>query len=74
MYLITLVFALALIVVVLVYKALKRARPSELQTTLRRLPWDLIPFIISMFVIVLALDKHGVTQYLGAVFSDSLPI
>ena len=74
MYLITLIFAFVLIAIVLVYKALKRARPSELQTTLRRLPWDLIPFIISMFVIVLALDKHGVTQYLGAFFSDSLPI
>lgn len=74
MYLITLIFALALIIVVLVYKAIKKAQPLELQTTLRRLPWDLIPFIIAMFVFVLALDKHGVTQYLASFFSDSQPV
>ena len=74
MYLITLIFAAALVVIVLLYKAFRKSQPTELKTTLKRLPWDLIPFIISMFVIVLALNKHGATEYLAAFFSDTKPI
>lgn len=74
MYFITIVSAGLLILVVLVYKLIRRERPVELTTTFRRLPWDLIPFIIAMFVIVLTLDKHGVTQAVGNLFGDSLPI
>lgn len=74
MYLITIVSAAALIIVVFIYKLIKKERPLELTTTIRRLPWDLIPFIISMFIIVLALDKHGVTQAVGNLFGTSMPI
>ncbi|MFA5421654.1 MAG: SLC13 family permease [Bacilli bacterium] len=74
MYLITLIFAAALLLTILIYKALKKEKPVELQITLHRLPWDLIPFIIAMFVIVLALNKHGVTEYVATFFADSLPI
>lgn len=34
--------------------------------TLARLPWQLIPFLLSMFVIVLSLNQCGVTQYLAS--------
>ncbi|MFA5762087.1 MAG: SLC13 family permease [Bacilli bacterium] len=74
MYLITLIFATSLLVVILLYKAFKKSKPTEVAMTLRRLPWDLIPFIISMFVIVLALDKHGATRFLASFFSNSQPI
>ena len=74
MYLITLIFAAALLIVVLIYKVIKREKPTELQITLRRLPWDLIPFIIAMFVIVLTLDKHGVTKLVADFFATSSPI
>lgn len=30
--------------------------------TLARAPWELIPFVLSMFLIVLSLDKNGVTE------------
>jgi arsenical pump membrane protein len=30
-----------------------------------RAPWDLAPFVISMFILVLALDKYGITAALG---------
>ncbi|MFA5481691.1 MAG: SLC13 family permease [Bacilli bacterium] len=74
MYLITLAFAGLLLITVLIYKAFKREKPVEIATTIRRLPWDLIPFIIAMFVLVLALDKHGVTSLIANFFADSYPI
>ena len=33
--------------------------------TLARLPWQLVPFLLSMFVIVLSLNQCGVTEYLA---------
>lgn len=34
--------------------------------TIARLPWQLVPFLLSMFVIVLSLNQCGVTEYLAA--------
>ena len=34
-----------------------------------RAPWDLAPFVISMFILVLALDKYGITGALGGFLS-----
>lgn len=33
--------------------------------TISRLPWQLVPFLLSMFVIVLSLNQCGVTEYLA---------
>lgn len=33
--------------------------------TLLRLPWQLVPFLLSMFVVVLSLSQCGITQYLA---------
>ncbi len=35
----------------------------------RRVPWSLIPFVISMYIIVFALDKNGVIDLIGKMFS-----
>ncbi len=40
---------------------------SPLLNCLKRSPWQLIPFVLSMFVMILALQKHGVTQKINAV-------
>lgn len=65
MWYISLAFALAISVFGLVYSLCKKRKPVEVAKTLSRSPWELIPFVISMFVIVLALDSHGVTELLG---------
>lgn len=65
MWYISLAFALATIVFGLIYSLYKKRKPVEVVKTLRRSPWELIPFVISMFVIVLALDAHGITEILG---------
>ncbi len=39
---------------------------SPVLNCLKRSPWQLIPFVLSMFVMILALQEHGVTQKINA--------
>lgn len=58
-----------LILTVLMICAIRRKKPRELGRTLIRVPWQLIPFVLGMFIIVLALDKSGVTAYIADALS-----
>lgn len=62
MWLIALLCALSLFVCVGAICAVKRKPPVELALCVRRAPWQLIPFIISMFILILSLSGHGITQ------------
>jgi len=62
MYLIALISLFTLSVGVLTYSIVKKSKPQELLNTYKRAPYELIPFVISMFVIVLALSKYNVTK------------
>ncbi len=55
MWLITLIFAISLSMFLLIYSIIKKK--SYILTTYKRLPYNLIPFILSMFVIIFALSK-----------------
>lgn len=61
MWQLSLIFAVSLTVCALVYHAVRRKKPRILLRSVGRLPFDIIPFVLSMFVLVLALDKYGVT-------------
>lgn len=59
----------SLVIFTLLYGLFAGRGKSELRGTLRRVPWQLIPFVLSMFTIVLALDEcgfaHGMARWLG---------
>lgn len=74
MWLITLCFALSLFVCVIIYKLIKKDKPRELLQCLKRAPWELIPFVISMFVLVLALEKQGVTVKMAELLNNDYAI
>lgn len=61
MWYITLGFAISLFVCVTFYQKKKRIRDKVLLHTINRAPWELIPFVLSMFVLVLALEENGIT-------------
>ena len=44
---------------------------NNLKNTFKRLPYELIPFVISMFVLVLSLQKHQVTEYFYKALGES---
>lgn len=65
MWLITLCATVSLFIIVEVIKLAHKQPPTELIDCVKRAPWELIPFVLSMFVIVLSLGKYGVTAKIG---------
>ena len=65
MWYITLGFAISLLLIISIYKIIHHEKDTEVEETIIRAPWTLIPFVLSMFVIVLALKENGVTIKLG---------
>lgn len=74
MWLVSLVSVVSLFVWNLVISAVRRKKPSTLTACLKRAPWELIPFVISMFVIVEALGVTGVTGEIFKLLGDSQPV
>ena len=52
----------------------RRQKPVALLGCLKRAPYQLIPFVLSMFVLIVVLNEQGVTAKIGELFGDSLPI
>ena len=74
MWLISLVAVISLVVCVLIASRIQKKEPAALLTCFHRAPWTLIPFMLGMFVIVLALSAQGVTAVLGSLLQGSSPI
>lgn len=74
MWIICLVCALSLILDISIYYIIKHKNFISVKNTFKRLPFELIPFVISMFVIVLALNKQGVSSYIGNLLKDNFII
>ncbi len=62
MWIISLGFAVCLFVVVTAYKLIRKEHFHELALTLHRAPWNFVPFLLSMFIIVTSLEYNGVTR------------
>ena len=60
MYLVTLIAAILLIIYLSIYSIFSKDAKNILFTSLKRLPYSLIPFLLSMFVIVFSLKDAGV--------------
>ncbi len=71
MWLIACLSAAALTAAVLLFCAVKKSSPRELGRTYKRAPWELVPFVISMFTMVLALEKYEVTIRLASFIGES---
>ena len=65
MWLISLICAGALVVFMLVYSIFKHSNIVHVKETVTRLPYQLIPFFLSMFVVVVALNTQGISRALG---------
>ena len=68
MWYITLGFAVSLFLCVTIYKKKKGVKERVLLHTIMRAPWELIPFILSMFLLVLTLDRYQVTTIISDFF------
>lgn len=68
MWYITLGFAVSLFLCVTIYKKKKGVKERVLLHTILRAPWELIPFVLSMFLLVLTLDRYQVTTIISDFF------
>lgn len=70
MWFITMCFAISLFVISSIYIAINKRDYWILRDCLKRMPWELIPFVISMFVFVLCMDKVGASAHLGEILGQ----
>ncbi len=71
MWAITCVFFLSLVLFTMAISFFRRRAIFLIARCFIRAPWDLAPFVLSMFVLVLALDKYGITATLGSFLSQT---
>ena len=74
MWLISLAFVSSLFITVFFYKLIKREHFVEIVHTFHRAPWGLVPFMLSMFIMVCALTQTGATSYLAQVLNYGEPV
>ena len=74
MWLVALVSALSLLTLTIIISFVRREAPVHTVASLKRAPWELIPFIISMFVVVESLHVNGVTDHIFHLLDTSAPI
>ena len=68
MWLISVGFVCSLFVSVSLYCFIKRMRPAILRRTFLLAPREIFPFVISMFIMILALDNNGIIEQLSIFF------
>jgi len=65
---------LSLFVCVIVVSIFRKKSPKELKACLKRAPSQLIPFIISMFTMIIILSEKGYTGAIGVFLGDIAPV
>lgn len=70
MYAIALGFAISLFVCVSIYQIATKRKGKELLWTLRRAPWKLVPFVLSMFLLILLLERTPFITFMADFLND----
>ncbi len=66
MWYICLGFCVSLYLVVTIYKVIKKQSLKSVVSCFKEAPWQLVPFVLSMFVIVLSLQNCGFTSMIAS--------
>ena len=70
MWIVTLCFAISLTITSSIYFLIKKEKATILINTIKRAPYTLIPFVLSMFILVLALNNEGITTIISDFFNN----
>ena len=74
MWLVSVIAVGVLVAAVLILAAVRRKAPTELGKTFARAPWQLVPFVLSMFILILALTENGVTEKIATALGTGAPV
>lgn len=70
MWLISFASVIVLVLLILIISLIKKRLPTELKRTFLRLPYQLIPFILAMFSIIITLQLHGISEYVARILGE----
>lgn len=65
MWIVSAAAVISLVITNLIIAIVRKKKPAALFGSLKRGPYQLIPFILSMFVMIVCLSEKGVTGYVG---------
>ena len=71
MWLVSFICACALLITTIIMRLITKKNWNYVSKPLSRLPYQLIPFFLSMFVIVVALNSQGITKELANILGTS---
>ena len=74
MWLVSVCAVISLTVTNLIISLIRKRRPAQLLSCVKRAPYQLVPFVVSMFVMIVALNSQGATQKLAALLGGNYPI
>lgn len=74
MWLVSLVAAISLFIFTIGFSIVRKKRPTELFACLKRAPWQLIPFVLGMFVMVIGLSENGVTEAIAILLGEDMTV
>jgi arsenical pump membrane protein len=74
MWIVSVVAAISLITIESIICAVQRKKMTAVVGTIKRIPYQLVPFVLSMFVMIVALSQNGVTAAFANILGESLPI
>lgn len=74
MWLISIILASILLIFLVIYVLIKKENKTILFDSLKRLPYTLIPLLLSMFIIVSSLNKNGVINDIASILNNDYPI
>ena len=74
MWLVSLCAVGSLFIFSVIIAIVRKQKPLTLLGCIKRAPYQLIPFVLSMFVLIVVLNEQSVTAAIGQLFGESLPI
>lgn len=74
MWIVSLCAAGSLFVISGVTYAVRRKKPIHVLNCVKRAPWQLVPFVLSMFVMISVLGQHGATSAIADLLGSDLSV
>lgn len=74
MWLVSFLSVVSLIIITIITSLIRKKKMTKLFTSLKRAPYQLIPFVLSMFVMIICLSEKGVTKTIAQLVGDDSPI
>ena len=71
MWIIFLTSACSLIIIELIIMIIRKSKDNKLLNSIKRLPYELIPFVLSMFILVETLQVQGITDYIRKLLGEN---